>query len=178
MTQILSTIDYAAIIDRLERFADGTQDNFPGNSTNLRAVISLLREAANAEPIAWLSIDCMGERYLCFTRPQDNDLAYPLFTHPASLVLRELVDAKPDAWITEDGERVVTAQTMQTAVKDGGAILSSLRPYLVPLFRHPASPPKPAVVRQSLFMDEERLYTYSTPGFVGQIEAAKKDDAA
>ena len=30
------------------------------------------------EPVAWLSTDCIGERYLCFTKPKDNDPAQPL----------------------------------------------------------------------------------------------------
>jgi hypothetical protein len=35
-----------------------------------------------AEPVAWLSIDCIGERYLCFSKPLDNDPVQPLYTHP------------------------------------------------------------------------------------------------
>ena len=30
------------------------------------------------EPVAWLSVDCIGERYLCFTRPDDDDPVRPL----------------------------------------------------------------------------------------------------
>lgn len=40
-----------------------------------------------------------------------------------------------DAWMTEDGERAVTARTMDAAKKDGGAMLSSMKPYRVPLVR-------------------------------------------
>ena len=29
-------------------------------------------------PVAWLSVDCIGERYLCFTKPDDSDPARPL----------------------------------------------------------------------------------------------------
>jgi len=36
------------------------------------------------EPVAWLSIDCIGERYLCFSKPLDNDPVQPLYTHPAA----------------------------------------------------------------------------------------------
>ena len=32
------------------------------------------------EPVAWLSTDCIGERYLCFTKPKDNDPVQPLYT--------------------------------------------------------------------------------------------------
>jgi hypothetical protein len=35
-----------------------------------------------AEPVAWLSIDSIGERYLCFSKPLDNDPVQPLYTHP------------------------------------------------------------------------------------------------
>ncbi len=34
------------------------------------------------EPVAWLSVDCIGERYLCFSKPMDNDTVTPLFAHP------------------------------------------------------------------------------------------------
>lgn len=45
------------------------------------------------------------------------------------------VEAHPvAAWITEDGERVVTAITMEGAKRDGGATLSSMKPYCVPLY--------------------------------------------
>ena len=30
------------------------------------------------EPVAWLSTDCIGERYLCFTKPNDSNPARPL----------------------------------------------------------------------------------------------------
>ena len=32
----------------------------------------------STEPVAWLSTDCIGERYLCFTKPKDSDPARPL----------------------------------------------------------------------------------------------------
>jgi hypothetical protein len=34
------------------------------------------------EPVAWLSIDCIGERYLCFSKPDDNDEVHALYTSP------------------------------------------------------------------------------------------------
>jgi hypothetical protein len=34
--------------------------------------------AGAGEPVAWLSVDCIGERYLCFTKPNDSDPARPL----------------------------------------------------------------------------------------------------
>lgn len=59
--------------------------------------------------------------------------------------------APVEAWITEDGERVVTARTMEGAKKDGGAMLSSMRPFSVALVRadncqqQGAEPAKPAL---------------------------------
>ena len=47
-------------------------------------------------------------------------------------------DAQPDAWMTEDG-RVVHASTMAGAKKDGGALLSSMRPFNIALYRHAAA---------------------------------------
>ncbi len=38
--------------------------------------------AQQQEPVAWLSTDCIGERYLCFTKPKDNDPVQPLYTTP------------------------------------------------------------------------------------------------
>ena len=34
--------------------------------------------AVVGEPVAWLSTDSIGERYLCFTKPKDSDSARPL----------------------------------------------------------------------------------------------------
>jgi hypothetical protein len=45
-----------------------------------------------AEPVAWLSIDCIGERYLCFSKPLDNDPVFPLFAHPPQ-------QAEPIDWV-------------------------------------------------------------------------------
>jgi len=39
-------------------------------------------EAVQVEPVAWLSIDSIGERYLCFSKPQDNDQVQSLYATP------------------------------------------------------------------------------------------------
>ena len=45
---------------------------------------------AGGEPVAWLSVDCIGERYLCFTRPDDDDPVRPLvFGDTAPSVLED-----------------------------------------------------------------------------------------
>jgi hypothetical protein len=57
------------------------------------------------------------------------------------------VASVPDAvmaWATEDGERVVPARTMEGAKRDGGAILTSMKPYVLPLYTRPQ--PAPAVL--------------------------------
>ena len=41
-----------------------------------------LGQEIEQEPVAWLSTDSIGERYLCFDKPLDNDPVQPLFTSP------------------------------------------------------------------------------------------------
>ena len=52
----------------------------PGVLSFARAVLAKwgTPPAVVGEPVAWLSVDCIGERYLCFTRPDDSDSARPL----------------------------------------------------------------------------------------------------
>jgi len=38
--------------------------------------------APEQKPVAWLSTDSIGERYLWFSKPLDNDKAQPLYTAP------------------------------------------------------------------------------------------------
>ena len=50
-----------------------------------RQVITAIEKALaqpEQEPVAWLSIDSIGERYLCFDKPLDNDPVKPLYTTP------------------------------------------------------------------------------------------------
>jgi len=50
----------------------------------LRAALAELVQAAPVqdEPVAWLSIDSIGERYLCFSKPRDNDQVHALYATP------------------------------------------------------------------------------------------------
>ena len=48
------------------------------------------------QPVAWLSIDCIGERYLCFSEPSDNDERLALYTSPP-MPRDVLIDAMRDA---------------------------------------------------------------------------------
>ena len=59
-----------------------------------RAVLAKFgtQSAVAGEPVAWLSTDCIGERYLCFTLPKDGDPARPLVfgdTAPQPAPVRE-----------------------------------------------------------------------------------------
>jgi hypothetical protein len=65
--------------------------------------------------------------------------------------------AVPAAWMHEDG-RAVTAATMAGARKDGGAMLSSLRGYTIPLVRADLATPSTAAVRAAewISVDDER----------------------
>lgn len=36
------------------------------------------------KPVAWMSTDCIGERYLCFSRPNDDDKCEDLYAIPAT----------------------------------------------------------------------------------------------
>jgi hypothetical protein len=66
------------------RFSEGWHEGIKIDASD----IMLLSQAAEAlaqpeqEPVAWLSIDSIGERYLCFDKPLDNDPVQPLYTHP------------------------------------------------------------------------------------------------
>jgi hypothetical protein len=51
------------------------------------AVERLVAAPTVVEPVAWMSTDCIGERYLCFTKPLDNDPVTPLYAHPPRTVL-------------------------------------------------------------------------------------------
>jgi hypothetical protein len=61
---------------------------------------------AQQEPVAWLSTDCIGERYLCFTKPKDNDPVQPLYTTPpkrewVGLTDEELYDCEEEAGVPQ-----------------------------------------------------------------------------
>ena len=56
---------------------------------------------------------------------------------------------EPVAWAHADG-RVVPASTMEAARRDGGAMMSSLRDYTVPLYARPSAPTVALTQRQVL----------------------------
>lgn len=63
----------------------------------------------------------------------------PLYTHhapkrqPQKPVVNQQMTTEPVAWMHPDDGRVIPAATMRTAVQDGGASLSSVRGYTIPL---------------------------------------------
>jgi hypothetical protein len=63
-----------------------------------KQAIEALKALQSGEPVAWLSIDCIGERFLCFTKPNDSDPCYPLYTTPQPVadVNQQLVEALKD----------------------------------------------------------------------------------
>ena len=70
--------------------------------TKVDAAIDALRqaiaEAEKQEPVAWISIDSIGERYLCFDKPLDNDPVQPLYTTPPQRIEQE-PEQEPVAWL-------------------------------------------------------------------------------
>jgi hypothetical protein len=63
------------------------------------------------DPTAWLSTDCIGERYLCFTKPKDNDPVQPLYTTPQKREWVWLtVDEVYECWKTGDVVAAVEAK--------------------------------------------------------------------
>lgn len=86
-------------------------------------------------------------------------------------------DAPAAAWMTPDGDRVVTGATMAGARKDGGAMLSSLRPYTVALVRSGARQDAPAAVAleqaaEAVFEADKRMWL-SGPSYADLHDADK-----
>lgn len=52
----------------------------PYNMVEAITIIKDVLAQKDSEPVAWLSTDSIGERYLCFDKPLDNDLVQPLYT--------------------------------------------------------------------------------------------------
>jgi len=76
------------LTDRLRCFDRQTCTEAAERIETLEAELAAMR--AGGEPVAWLSVDCIGERYLCFTRPDDDDPVRPLvFGDTAPQAVRE-----------------------------------------------------------------------------------------
>jgi hypothetical protein len=81
-------------------------------SIQLRAAVVLrqaIEQAEKQQPVAWLSVDCIGERYLHFSKPLDNDPVTPLYTAPVHAIdmSQERVDEtakRKHEWVGLDGD--------------------------------------------------------------------------
>ena len=72
---------------------------------------------AQQEPVAWLSTDCIGERYLCFTKPKDNDPVQPLYTTPPKREWVGLTDDEiMEPWPFEN--RIAFARWLESKIKE------------------------------------------------------------
>ena len=59
----------------------------------LKAAIAYMQE--QSEPVAWIETDCIGERYLCFSKPNSSNQIIPLYTTPQrQQPLKRLSDEK------------------------------------------------------------------------------------
>ena len=67
------------------------------------------------EPVAFLSLDCIGERYLCFSKPVDNDPVTPLYTYPP--------DAQAE--ITKRDARIETLEIRLSGFSDLTGLMQS-----------------------------------------------------
>ena len=75
---------------------------------------------AQQEPVAWLSADCIGERYLCFTKPKDNDPVQPLYTTPPKREWVGMTDEEVSEVIDdvlEGGGWLDVARALEAAIK-------------------------------------------------------------
>jgi hypothetical protein len=94
MTITLTREEAQQVLDALEKHI------FEYETTELlRARLS----APEPEPVAWLSVDSIGERYLCFSRPKDNDSVQPLYTTPPQrewqgLTAKDLSEIPPSCY--------------------------------------------------------------------------------
>jgi hypothetical protein len=84
MTHTVDTLMELAYKIRDARTYEWDVSEVVGADKKLRAALAELVQAAPVqdEPIAWLSIDSIGERYLCFSKPRDNDQVQALYAAP------------------------------------------------------------------------------------------------
>lgn len=75
----MTKIELLALAERL----DGPYD--ASTAQAMMKAANILRKIAVLLPVAWLSIDCIGERYLCFTKSNDLDPVEPLFNLTGTL---------------------------------------------------------------------------------------------
>ena len=104
MSKIL--IDRAAMqqaLEALEAMQGGCTDHDDGTVEAITVwcpeIITALKAALAEpvqEPVAWLSTDCIGERYLGFSKPSDNDPVQPLYAAPLSASCWSITPPHPE----------------------------------------------------------------------------------
>lgn len=78
----------AAAIKQLDAIIETTThkaDRYLEAAAELRRLASVEAEIAAIkalEPVAWISTDCIGERYFVFSKPLDDDPLTPLYAIP------------------------------------------------------------------------------------------------
>ena len=68
---------------------------------NAMREVQRLGQEIEQEPVAFLSTDSLGERYLCFDKPQDDDPVQPLYTHPPQRTWVGLTDEEAQ-WLYDN----------------------------------------------------------------------------
>ena len=71
-------------LEALEQYGTSSLNNEDAYSAAINAIREALAEREQ-EPVAWLSIDSIGEHYLYFSKPLANDPAFPLYLAPTAL---------------------------------------------------------------------------------------------
>ncbi len=95
--KIIETLKLA--LKALEGCYDVTEWPASGRTLQDKAITALrtaIEAAEKQEPVAWLSTDSIGERYLCFDRPLDSDLVQSLYTTPPAAQRQPLTDEQID----------------------------------------------------------------------------------
>jgi hypothetical protein len=68
------------LADSVEKnWSTGYREQIVSELRRLASVETELERIKALEPVAWLSTDRIGERYLAFGRPLDNDPVQPLY---------------------------------------------------------------------------------------------------
>ena len=87
------------------------------------------------EPVAWLSVDCIGERYLCFSKPVDNDPVTPLYTyHPdaqAEITKRDAriaeLESEAIGWRNTNAHQLTAELNLRETIRTQAAEIARLK---------------------------------------------------
>jgi len=123
------------------------------------------------EPVAWLSIDSIGERYLCFDKPLDNDPVKPLYTTPP-----QRTEPLTGHWYkAKEIDEMVRDLDLAMNGEEGAAKQAKLCDLMPQLIRHLTDEPPAQPAQQEpltfagLSITEIRLPTGMTSRFEGGV---------